>query len=363
MGVFMFINRDFHKPLSFDYPEHPKFGAYYSPLLFKMKVKKGQVDDFRAEIVDFKSQSFHPGLCALHYGQSVFEGMKAYRQKDGGAGIFRLDLHAERFLKSAKKMVMAEVPQEIFKQALTEYVRELKDLVPSEEGHSLYLRPLLFNADEVIKVGPGQEYWFYIMSTAAGSYFTSGGESKKAKVYVNPKFIRAFPGGNGEAKTAGNYAASLGPQSVASSYGCDQVLFLNALDHESIDEMGGMNVFFIEGDQLITPELNGCILNGVTRRSIISLASEVGLKPLERKIGFSEVSEKIKSGAISEAFACGTAAVIAPIGEFLFQKHDSQAPEEIALKQDSVKTMELLTLLNGVHRGQFDKYNDWIFKV
>lgn len=358
----MLIDHNYSENLSFDYPLHPKFGAYFAPILFKMKIKIGQTDNFSGELVDFSSQSQHPGMSALHYGQSIFEGMKAYKQQDGGVGIFRLDLHAERFLKSAKKMVMAELPVDIFKKALSEYVKACADFVPAQPGHSLYLRPLLFSADELIKVTPGAEYWFYIMSTAVGSYFTSGGETKKAKVYVNPEFIRAYPGGNGEAKTAGNYAASLGPQSVAAQHDCDQVLFLNALDHNSIDEMGGMNIFFIEGNKLITPSLNGCILNGVTRRSILALAKDVGLEAVERVIGFDEVRDKVKSGAITESFACGTAAVVAPIGEFIYQKTKSDI-ETIQLPESSEKSLELLSLLNSAHRGGLENHKEWVFKV
>lgn len=343
------------------YSPNPKFGTVFAPHLLRMNVQLGGQKEYVAEIVPFAQEPYMPGTAVLHYGQSIFEGMKAFRQKDGGVGIFRPDLHAKRFRQSAARMSMAQIPEEIFLECLTEYVRMEKDSVPSEPGHSLYLRPLLVARDNVIKMGTSQTYTFYIMSSIAGNYFGPAG-IKLARVMVNRQFVRAYPGGLGETKTAANYAAGIWPQQLAAARECDQVLYLDAVHHDYVDELGGMNFFFIRGSDLITPRLNGCILNGVTRRSILEMASEFGLNPKEESVSFTQLAKEIEDGTVTETFACGTAAVIHPIGEFLFGEKVDDEPRSIKLKAPPQKALQLLERLQGIQRGE-NAPAGWISRI
>lgn len=344
------------------YSANPVFGTIFAPHVLRMTLKVDAPNDYSAEIKPLEDEPFSPTTAVLHYGQSVFEGMKAFRQRDGSVGIFRADLHASRFRASARRMMMADIPEEVFLHCLKEYVAFVADNVPTEPDHSLYLRPLLIAADKKIKVGASQNYLFYIMSSIAGNYFGGGGTIKPARVMVNRQFVRAFPGGLGEVKTAANYAASIGPQRLAAKMECDQVLFLDAVHHEYIDEMGGMNFFAIRGDELLTPALNGAILNGVTRRSIIEIAPSLGLKATETKLSFTELRKQIETGEVGEAFACGTAAVVHPIGEFLFQEKLDSPAEAIRLKGESKIALKILDHLQKVQRGQEPAPSSWIMK-
>lgn len=343
------------------YSPNPKFGTVFSPHLLKMTFSKGDTE-FKAQIVPFQSEMMAPSTLVLHYGQSIFEGMKAYRQQDGGVAAFRVDLHAARFKKSAEKMAMAALPEEVFTKCLMEFVKFEQDSVPGEPDHSLYLRPLLFACDEIVKLGPGTKYTFYIMGTIAGKYFAASGITP-AKVLVNKQYVRAFPGGTGEAKTAGNYAASLSPQAHAISLGCDQVLYLDANKHDSIDELGGMNFFMIRGKDLVTPSLTGAILNGVTRRSILELAPIWGLTPKEEPISFSKLIEDIRSGKVQECFACGTAAVVHPIGQFVVEEREGGEKFDVRLPAEFPMGIQILDTLQKVQRGQVKAPGNWIFKA
>lgn len=344
---------------------NPPFGTVFIPHFLKMELKLDSPNSFDAEIKQMAPEPYLPTLSALHYGQTIFEGMKAYLQQDGSVGLFRADLHATRFRNSAKRMMMADLPEEVFLNCMKEYVAFVNDNVPSEAGHSLYLRPLLFAADQKLKVGASEKYVFYIMSSIAGNYFAnpSGKEQiRMARVMVNREFVRAYPGGLGEVKTAANYAASIWPQKIASQHECDQVVFLDAVHHEFIDELGGMNFFAIRGNDLITPSLNGAILNGVTRRSILELASGLGLNPIEKKISFFDLRKDIENGSISETFACGTAAVVSPIGEFLYQEKIGEKSERILLKAEPTVSLKILDKLSKIQRGQAPAPGAWIMK-
>lgn len=345
------------------YELNPKFGTVFTSCYLRMDLELGQTSNFKAEILPFAPEMMSPGTAALHYGQSIFEGMKAYRQHDDSIAIFRADLHAKRFKNSAHKMVMAEIPENVFIDALKAYVHFNRDNVPAEEGHSLYLRPLMFASDPVIKVGTSKKYSFMIMSTIAGNYFSASGFTKKAKVMVNKGYVRAFPGGTGEVKTAGNYAASLYPQTQAAKEGCDQVLYLDAVEHEYIDELGGMNFFIVRGNELVTPSLNGCILNGVTRRSILELATELHLKPVEEKISITKLIGDIKEKRVTESFACGTAAIISPIGDFLYKKDLAAPGETLSLTGDFPITAKILDRLTKIHKSVEKAPSEWLFPV
>lgn len=319
----------------------------------------GQLEAF---IKPYASEAFFPGNLTLHYGQSIFEGMKAYAQPDGKVAIFRPDLHAQRFLKSANRMAMAKISEEDFMQCVTEYVRFESESVPPEEDHSLYLRPLMIAADDQVKVGRSKTYRFYVLGCIVGGYF-GGNTIRQAKVLVNRSFVRACPGGLGEAKTAANYAASLYPQALAEKLGCDQVLYLDAHSHEAVDELGGMNFFVIKNNELITPEMNGAILNGVTRRSLLQLAPEFGLKAVERRLTMTEIIQGVRSGEIKEAFACGTAAVIQPIGELLLQDREGSPTESLKIPGPFETSLNLRTRLVEIQRGRKPDPGHWRFTV
>jgi branched-chain amino acid aminotransferase len=326
-----------------------------------MEVTDG-LSGLQAEIKPYGEEPMAPSTVALHYGQSIFEGLKAYRLSSGGVGIFRLDLHAKRFANSCRIMSMPVLPPEIFEQLVTEYVAFEKESVPGLPDHSLYLRPVMFGVDKLIKMGRAKTYHFYVLSSLAGGYF-QGKSVVGAKVLVNRQFVRAYPGGLGEAKTAANYAASLGPLAYAAEQGCDQLLYLQAADHDHIDELGGMNFFAVRGDTLITPSLTGTLLDGVTRRSILELAPSLGLKGREEPISFTRLMEEIASGAVTECFACGTAAVVQPLAELLYQEKAGGPSKPVRLPQDFPVSAKIHEQLRKLQRGAIKAPGKWVFEV
>ncbi len=257
-----------------------------------------------------------PASSVLHYGQAIFEGFKAYHQPDGSVKTFRPFANAQRFNQSAERLAMPQLPEEIFVEAADALIREDRAWVPTAVGESLYLRPLMIATEAALGVKPSHEYLFVLFASPAGSYFSGG--VKPVTVWISEDYVRAAPGGTGFAKCAGNYAASLIAQKQAQGEGCDQVVWLDAVHRKYIEEMGGMNIFFVYNESgrtvVVTPELTGTLLPGVTRRSILELARELGFDAEERKISVDEWGAALKEGRMTEAFACGTAAVITPIG-------------------------------------------------
>jgi len=265
--------------------------------------------------------SLDPAASVLHYGQAIFEGFKAYRQPDGGIATFRPDANAQRFNASARRLAMPELPIDLFVQASDVLIRGEAGWVPSELGESLYLRPLMIATEAALGVRPAKEYLFLLFGSPSGSYFAQG--IKPLSVWLCTDFVRAAPGGTGEAKCAGNYAASLVAQQRAIEQGCQQVIWLDALEHRFVEEMGGMNLFFVYEQagkvRLVTPRLTGSLLAGITRDSILKLAPELGIEAEERAISVQDWERDLKSGALTEVFACGTAAVITPVGTVKFE--------------------------------------------
>ena len=343
------------------YQPHPRFGTVFSPHMLRMHISGDNFSELHAEIVPFAEEHFKPSLIALHYGQSIFEGMKVFRQKDGGVAAFRADLHAARFMTSASKLAMPIFGEKIFLDCLREFMNFEAESVPSEPEHALYIRPLMFGRDEVVKVGRSLTYSFYILGSIAGSYF-QGGAAKGARILVNRQFVRAFPGGLGEAKTAGNYAASLGPQAYAATLKCDQVLYLDAIKHEFIDEMGGMNFFMVKDNELVTPPLRGTILHGVTRKSIIEIAPTIGLKARETSISFAEMLRDMAEGRVTEAFACGTAAVVHSISEILSQDTVGSSHTTHKFSPDTPVATKVFEALKAIQRGQIKAPGEWLFR-
>ena len=253
-----------------------------------------------------------PAASVLHYAQEIFEGMKAYRMADGSMSLFRADQNAARFNASARRLAMPEIPEELFTRAVRELVELDADWFPPVEGGSLYIRPFMFATEPFLGVRPAKQYKFAVILSPAGNYFKSGAPA--VSVWVS-EFTRAAPGGTGAAKCGGNYAASLVPTGVAFENGHDQVVFLDAEEHKWIEELGGMNLFFVFDDgKIITPPLKGTILPGITRDSLITLAKEEGLQVREEKYSIDQWEADAKSGRLVECFACGTAAVVTPVG-------------------------------------------------
>jgi branched-chain amino acid aminotransferase len=254
-----------------------------------------------------------PASAVLHYSQSVFEGLKAYRQPDGGVALFRPERNAQRLADSCRRLALPEFPVEDFLGACELLVRTDAAWVPDGEGASLYLRPLIL-ADEVgLMVRPSASVRFLLIASPAGSYFS--GPLRPISLWLTDEFVRAVPGGTGAAKCGGNYAASLVAQREAMEHDCDQVVFVDGVEHRWVDELAGSHIFFVLDDgTLVTPELSGAILPGVTRDSVLTMARDSGRKVEERLIGIDEWRDGVRTGRIAEIFACGTAAVVTPIG-------------------------------------------------
>lgn len=257
-----------------------------------------------------------PASAVLHYSQSIFEGLKAYRHADGSVHLFRPEANAARFARSARRLALPELPVEDFLSSLTELVRTEIAWVPGGGETSLYLRPLMFGDEAFLGVRPSLSAQYSVIASPAGSYFTRG--PVPVSLWVAEHYSRAAPGGTGAAKTGGNYAASLLPQQEAVANGCDQVVFLDAVEHRWIEELGAMNVFVVRADgTVVTPPLTGAILEGVTRDAILAFAGELGYTPVEQPIALDDLRADVRSGRVLEVFACGTAAVVTPVGRIV----------------------------------------------
>ncbi len=255
-----------------------------------------------------------PAAAVLHYAQEIFEGLKAYRMPDGSVSSFRPEANAARFNQSATRLAMPHLPEDLFVESIRQLVAADADWVPAADKGSLYLRPFMFASEAFLGVRPAREYIYCVIASPVGGYFKSG--KSAVTLWVSHDHVRAVPGGTGAAKCGGNYAASLEPQSVGIEHGCDQVLFLDAVERKWVEELGGMNIMFVFNDgSIVTPPLNGSILPGITRDSLRAVATEAGYTVREEPYSFEQWQEDAKSGRLKEAFACGTAAVITPIGE------------------------------------------------
>jgi branched-chain amino acid aminotransferase len=295
--------------------QNPGFGRVFSEHMVTIhyQVGKGWHD---ARLDPYAPLQIWPSASSLHYGQAIFEGFKAYLQQDAGIATFRPEANAARFKRSALRLAMPELPVELFVKAADVLITQDRRWVPSAADESLYVRPLMIATESALGVRPSSEYLFVMFASPAGSYFPQG--MKPVTVWVSTDYVRASPGGTGAAKCAGNYAASLLAQQQAQEHGCDQVVWLDAIRRERVEELGGMNIFFVygEGEQvtLVTPELSGTLLAGVTRDSLLSLAQNRGYTVEERNLTLAEWERDLKDGRMTEVFACGTAAVITSVG-------------------------------------------------
>jgi len=296
-------------PISTLKPEflaNPEFGKQCSDHMFCASFQNGQWSNHR--IVPYGKIEFFPSMLSLHYGQSVFEGMKAFRMKDGSISVFRPNTHFNRFNRSLERMCMPTVSEAMFMDGLTALLKTDHQWVPSNPGSSLYLRPFCFASESRLKIKISDEYQFIILTSPAGKYF-----GKPYRLKVETHFTRTAEGGTGYAKCAGNYGSSYYPVKMANEEGFDQVIWTDARDHQYIDEAGMMNIMFVAEGKLITPSLNTAILAGVTRDSILTLARDWGMEVEERRISVAELDRQLSKGTITEAFGTGTAAVVAPI--------------------------------------------------
>lgn len=338
---------------------NPGFGRVFTDHMVVIPYQSGNWQC--GELKAYGPLSLDPSTSALHYGQAVFEGFKAFSQTDGGIKTFRPKSNAERFNRSAVRLAMPALPVDRFIEAADELVRLDRAWVPKNVGESLYLRPLMFATDSFLGVRPSQEYLFVLFASPAGAYFAKG--VQPVTVWVSEDFVRAAPGGTGEAKCAGNYAASLMAQAQAQEKGCEQVVWLDAVNREFIEEMGGMNLFFVNQEKgktiVSTPELSGTLLPGITRASILELAKDLGFEAVERKLSVNQWREEIAAGRMTEVFACGTAAVITPVGHVKANGFDMT----INNGENGEVTMALREALLAVQYGVAPDKHGWMHSI
>jgi len=293
------------------------FGHIFTDHMFVMNYTEGK-GWHDARIVPYGDLSLAPSSMVFHYGQEMFEGLKAYKDADGNARLFRPDMNAKRANESNKRLCIPEIPEEDFVQAVSEVVKIDKDWIPEEEGTSLYIRPFVIATDSFLGVAPSKTYLFIVILSPSGAYYESG--LAPVGIWIEDEYVRAVKGGMGFAKTGGNYAASLIAQVKAHDDGYSQVLWLDGVERKYIEEVGAMNIFFKIDGKIVTPMLNGSILPGITRNSVIQICKSWGLEVEERRISVDELIAAQKEGRLEECFGTGTAAVISPVGKLRYEE-------------------------------------------
>ncbi len=329
------------------------FGKQFTDRMFVMQYDTGK-GWHSARIQPYAPFTLDPAAMVLHYSQEIFEGLKAFRRPDGKIALFRPADNVKRFNLSAERMCMPEVDEQFFLAALLELIRLEADWVPHSPGTSLYIRPTMIATEPMLGVRPADQYLCYIILSPVGTYYKGG--IAPVKIWISDHYVRATEGGTGEAKTGGNYAASLYAAREAALKGYDQVLWLDAKEKRYVEEVGSMNMFFYYDNKLVTSPLKGTVLDGITRRSVIRLAKEFGVDIEERALTVDEVLEGAESGRLQEAFGAGTAVVISPVSDFCYKdrcvKLGQGKPGEL--------TMRLFNTLTGIQYGQQpDPYN-WV---
>jgi len=332
----------------------PGFGSVFTDHMVTIdyNVEKGW---HSARIGPREPLTIDPACAVLHYAQEIFEGLKAYRHPDGSLALFRPQVNAARMNKSADRLAMPHIPEDLFVEACRQLVLKDRDWFPTVEGGSLYLRPFMFASENFLGVRPAREYKFLVIASPVGNYFKSGAPA--VSIWVSQDYVRAAPGGTGAAKTGGNYAASLVPQAEAIAKGHDQVVFLDAVERRWIEELGGMNIFFVMADgSLVTPPLGGTILPGVTRDSLIQLLRDEGLTIREERYAIDQWRADAESGRLIETMACGTAAVVTPVGKVAAPDFEftvgSGGPGQL--------TQRLRERLVGIQRGLVADPHGWV---
>jgi branched-chain amino acid aminotransferase len=340
----------------------PGFGKFFTDHMVTISwdAARGWHD---ATVGPYQALSMDPASVVLHYSQTIFEGLKAYRWADDSIHAFRPTANAERMARSAERLAMPPLPEDLFLGSLEELLAVDERWVPAAGGEdSLYLRPFMIGSSSGLGVRPSEEYLYMLIASPAGAYFPRG--LAPVTVWLSTDYVRAVPGGTGEAKCGGNYAASLAAQAQASAQGCDQVVWLDALEHRWIEEMGGMNLFFVFTDpsgnvEVVTPELSGSLLPGVTRRSLLELAEEEGATVSERRISTDEMEKENAAGRLTEVFACGTAAVITPVGTVKYEGGEY----DIADGKPGAITQRLRERLTAIQRGASPDTRGWMTRL
>jgi len=335
----------------------PKFGTVFTDHMARASWTQGLGwHDRRVE--KYGPLQLDPATAVLHYAQEIFEGLKAYRHADGSVWTFRPSANAERLQRSARRLALPELPTEDFLASITALVRTDLDWVPSGEETSLYLRPFMYASEAFLGVRPSLQAEYLVIASPVGPYFAGG--VKPVSIWVSQDYHRAGAGGTGAAKCGGNYAASLLPQQEAYANGCAQVAFLDSVEHRWIEELGGMNLYFVQSDgSIVTPELSGSILEGITRDSILQIARDLGHEVIERRVSIDEWREGVENGTISEVFACGTAAVVTPVGKLKWN-----GGEVVSAEGESGKvTADIRAALVDVQYGRAEDKHGWMTKV
>ena len=332
--------------------ENLPFGKFFSDHMLEADYENGEWKN--VEIKPYQPLLLSPSVAALHYGQAIFEGIKAYKDEKGQAAIFRPHDNFTRFNISAERMQMPAVPEEIFMEGMKQLVHLDKAWIPQKEDHSLYIRPFMFSSDELIGVRPSESYKFMILLSPTGPYYNA-----PMRIYVEEKYVRAVPGGVGYAKAAGNYGAAMYATAQAKKIGYDQVLWTDAFEHKYVQEIGTMNVIFIIGDKAVTPDLGaGTILAGVTRNSALTILKEMGFAIEERALSIDELIEAYKAGVLYEVFGTGTAATISSIKELRYKDF------VMNFNVDEWKTAPAVKkALNDIREGRAEDKYGWMVKV
>lgn len=333
-----------------------QFGKLFTDHMFIMNYKEGQ-GWHDPRIVPYQPLSLDPSCVVFHYGQTVFEGMKAYVTKNGEVQLFRPNKNFERLNRSNDRLVIPQIDEEFALEALKKLVSIDKEWIPTAEGTSLYIRPFVIATQPYLGVAPSSEYMFIIIMSPVGAYYKEG--LNPVKIQVEDEYVRTVKGGTGEAKTGGNYAASLKAQEISGEKGYSQVLWLDGKEHKYVEEVGSMNMFFKVDGKVITPALNGSILQGITRDSIIQLLKYWNIPVEERRISIEEIFEAHANGKLEEAFGTGTAAVISPVGELLWKN------EKVILNDGKTGEIskKLYDTLTGIQYGTEPDPFGWTVKV
>ncbi|KYG91525.1 branched chain amino acid aminotransferase [[Bacillus] sp. KCTC 13219] len=336
--------------------EQRGFGKYFTDHMFMMDYTLGQ-GWHNARIIPYQPISLDPSAMIFHYGQSVFEGMKAYKTADGDIQLFRPERNFKRLNASNERLCIPAIDEQFALEALKQLLAIDREWVPSEPGASLYIRPYIFASEPFLGVAPAKNYHFIIIMSPVGAYYSEG--INPVKIVVEKQYVRAVVGGTGEAKTGGNYASGLKAQELASEEGYSQILWLDGKDNRYIEEVGSMNIFFKINGKVITPALNGSILPGITRDSMLHLLKSNNFDVEERRITIDEIVQAFEEGTLEEAFGTGTAAVISPIGQLKWQDmkltvNDGQIGEVTKMLYDT---------LTGIQNGTVEDKFDWIVKL
>lgn len=336
--------------------ENLGFGKIFTDHMFVMNYEEGK-GWFDPRIVPFEKISLSPAAMVFHYGQEMFEGLKAYKGDDGKVRLFRPDMNAKRANDSNRRLCIPEIPEEDFVQAVSELVKVEQDWIPTAPGTSLYIRPFIIATDEFLGVAPSKTYQFIVIVSPSGAYYASG--LAPVGIWIEDEYVRAVRGGIGFAKTGGNYAASLAAQVKAHDDGYSQVLWLDGVERKYIEEVGAMNIFFKINGKIVTPMLNGSILPGVTRNSVINLCKHWGMDVEERRISVDELLEAQKNGTLEEVFGTGTAAVISPVGKLRY-KDDVMVIGDGNIGPVSQKLYDTVT---GIQWGKLPDELGWVVEL